>query len=90
MRAEKTRKRLAETLDVVLAPWYCAKMSELHQELDQLEAKAAELDNRENGVATIVSYDGFTCSRCGCMEEYKFKYCPNCGHRLIGESEDEL
>ena len=50
---------------------------------DQLEDKAQELDRRELGVATVVSYDGFTCSRCGAIEEYKFKYCPNCGHRLI-------
>ena len=51
-------------------------------ELEQLEVKAQELDNREKGVVVRESFDGFTCGRCNRMEEYCFNYCPNCGYKL--------
>jgi hypothetical protein len=50
--------------------------------IDQLKAKATELDLREKGVIVRESFDGFTCGRCNTMEEYCFNYCPNCGYKL--------
>jgi len=62
------------------------------EELDQLEAKAEELDRRENGVAVTFSHfevfayatkDYYTCSNCkrdDVMEDTK--YCPRCGCRI--------
>jgi hypothetical protein len=40
VKAEKTRKRLEETFDVVLKPWDCEKIMDCHAELDQFEADA--------------------------------------------------
>jgi hypothetical protein len=80
---EGVNKGVANLRDCV--QWYIPSQYEdgCLEELDQLEAKVQELDRREFGVVTLVSYDGFTCSKCDAMEEYKFNYCPNCGHRLI-------
>ena len=65
----------------------CIKKSKL----DQLEAKAAELDRREQGVAikklkNVYGRETIVCGKCG--EDAYRNYCPECGHRLIWQGDD--
>jgi exosome complex RNA-binding protein Csl4 len=62
------------------------------KQLDQLEAKAQELDRRENGALVVnenvLGVDYLMCSNCGALAGNK--YCDNCGFKLnFPESEDE-
>ena len=87
MKAEKLRivlERLCIDRVLVQKGW---------EELHQLEAKAQELDRRENG--TIVHsryfvYGGVEygkCKRCNEESIRRNNYCRNCGTKLIWESE---
>jgi DNA-directed RNA polymerase subunit RPC12/RpoP len=89
MRAKKTREFIRFHTPFIynvkdrMYEVFNIKKESIIEELKQLESKATELDSREKGVLVKESYDGFTCSRCDDMEEYKFNYCPSCGYKLI-------
>ena len=49
---------------------------------EDMEEKTAEWIDRE-----IYDADRWKCSKCGKTEQYKEKYCPNCGRKMKGEEE---
>ena len=58
--------------------------------LDQLEAKAQELDRREKGVAVSWMHRFPNCGKCDSPVDGKSNnYCGGCGTKLIWESEGE-
>jgi DNA-directed RNA polymerase subunit RPC12/RpoP len=79
----------------------CSYFDKAVAELDQLEAKAQELNRREKGCRVVYSHyevlaygtkDFYTCSEC--KQDVVIDgsdYCPSCGYRIDwkGESDNE-
>ena len=81
MKADKCRHRLS-----TIQQSYDGHMDSMLKELDELEAKAAELDRREQGVEVVITEAkyGFSYSLCGiCYNSATVTYCRNCGTKLI-------
>ena len=83
-----SKEVLNELLDVF------EKLATYEETIEELQSKAQELDRRERGVKpskTFVSCDDLYgyCGQCDRGVTDKFKYCPECGTKLIWESEGE-
>ena len=92
MKADKCRHRLS-----TIQQSYGGHIDPMLKELDELEAKAAELDRRERGVCVeekaIYStgmddyIDYFACGACefGVSQHWEpeIKYCSGCGTKII-------
>ena len=77
MKAKLTRERLYSLQGIVTMG------ADVYKELDELEAKAAELDRREQGVeATQIEGNYGTC-KCNYVATRHFQYCAHCGAKLI-------
>jgi predicted RNA-binding Zn-ribbon protein involved in translation (DUF1610 family) len=86
-----------DRFDAAKCDFVCPKCNEISvyedivnasaEAMNQLEAKAQELDRREKGVTVVDSERTWDCGYCGEHVITDEQYCSACGTRLIWESE---
>jgi len=79
MKAKLTRERLYSLQGIVTMG------ADVYKELDELEAKATQLDRKEQGVGVeVADYSDTVCGYCYRELNTKHEsYCSNCGTKLI-------
>ena len=78
--------------DIARLSNYAINLLPLMNSIDQLEAKAQELDRREKGALVVaenvLGVDFLMCSNCGALAGNK--YCDHCGFKLIFPESEAL